>query len=85
MSTRDHISQLVRAAGLFAAYLLLPLHLVLSVGYVSARQFVHFRLTPLQELPYQWIVKSLLPIDAFLLVLGGAVVTVRNFKVHPYP
>lgn len=62
----------------------LPLQIVLSVGYVVARQFLHFQLTPLQELPYRWIVKSLFPVDALLLLLGGAVVTVRNFKFHPY-
>lgn len=161
MSALDRISTLVRGAGLFAAYVLLPIQIVLSVGYVVARQFLHFQLTPLQELEWhlffalvfltlgsaylsdrhvridivrdrmnertraaieilgfflallpftlillylgsipawdafvigersraplglshRWIIKSLIPIGALLLLLAGTVVTARNFKL----
>lgn len=161
MSAIDRISRLVRAAGLFAAYVLLPIQIVLSVGYVVARQFLDFQLTPLQELEWhlffalvfltlgsayladrhvridvlrermsertravieivgfflallpftliifylgsitawdaftigersraplglthRWIIKSLIPIGALLLLLAGSVVTARNFKL----
>ena len=160
MSAIESISRLVRAAGLFAAYVLLPAQIVLSVGYVVARQFLDFQLTPLQELewhlffalvfltlgsaylgdrhvridivrehmsertravieilgfflallpftliilylgsitawdtfaigersraplglPHRWIIKSLIPIGALLLLLAGAVVTIRNVR-----
>lgn len=52
MSAPDRVAALVRAFGLFAAYVLLPAQIILSVGYVVARQFFRFQLTPLQELEW---------------------------------
>lgn len=157
----DSIAAFVRAAGLIAAYILLPAQIILSVGYVVARPFLHFQLTPLQELEWhlffalvfltlgsayladrhvridilrdrmdqrtravieivgffvallpfaliilylgtipawdaftvgersraplglshRWIIKSMIPIGAVLLLLAGVVVTLRNIKV----
>lgn len=159
--TVDRIGGFVRTLGLIAACVLLPTQIVLSVGYVVARKFWNFQLTPLQELewhlffglvfltlgsayladrhvridilrdrmserlralieiagfflalvpfctiviylgtsfawdsfiigehsraplglPYRWIVKSLIPVGALLLLLAGFVVTVRNVSV----
>jgi TRAP-type mannitol/chloroaromatic compound transport system permease small subunit len=161
MSVVDRIATLVRGAGLGAAYILLPTQIVLSVGYVIARQFFHFQLTPWQELewhlffalvfltlgsayladrhvridilrermsersraiieiagfflallpfaliliylgatpawdsfvvaersraplglPYRWIIKSMIPLGALLLLLAGVVVTMRNIGI----
>jgi TRAP-type mannitol/chloroaromatic compound transport system permease small subunit len=161
MPAIDRIATLVRVAGLGAAYILLPIQIVLSVGYVIARQFFHFQLTPWQELewhlffalvfltlgnayladrhvridivrdrmsertramieiagfflallpfalvliylgttpawdsfmvgersraplglPYRWIIKSMIPVGALLLLLSGVVVTLRNVRI----
>jgi TRAP-type mannitol/chloroaromatic compound transport system permease small subunit len=158
---QDRIAAFVRGVGVFAACVLLPTQIVLSVGYVVARRFINFQLTPLQELEWhlffglvfltlgaayladrhvridilrdrmgertraiieiggfclallpfcviiiylgtsfawdafivgehsraplglshRWIIKSMMPIGALLLLLAGFVVTLRNFKL----
>ena len=165
MLALDRVAAFVRAVGLVAACVLLPAQIVLSAGYVIARQFLHFQLTPLQELEWhlffatvfltlgsayladrhvridilrdrmsvrtravieiggfflallpfsliviylgtipawdaftvgersraplglshRWIIKSMIPVGALLLLLAGLVVTFRNFKLLSRP
>ena len=75
MSALDLISRLVRAAGLFGAYVLLPIQIVLSVGYVVARQFLHFQLTPFQELEWH------LFFALVFLTLGSASLADRHVRI----
>lgn len=161
MPALDRIAAFVRVVGLVAACVLLPAQILLSAGSAVARRFLHFQLTPVQELEWhlffalvfltlgsayladrhvridilrdrmskrtralieisgfflallpfclivlylgtipaweaftigersraplglshRWIVKSMIPIGALLLLLAGLVVAVRNFKL----
>ena len=165
MSALDRIAAGVRMVGLAAACVLLPLQILVSVGYVVARQFLHFQATPYQGLewhlffafvfltfgstyladrhvridiardrlsertraaieiggfflallpfcliiiylgtlaawdafalgersraalglPHRWIIKSTIPLGAFLLLLAGVVVTLRNIEIVSQP
>ena len=75
MSALDRIAALVRGAGLFAAYVLLPAQIILSVGYVIARKFLHFQLTPLQELEWH------LFFALVFLTLGSAYLADRHVRI----
>lgn len=165
MLALDRVAAFVRAVGLVAACVLLPAQIVLSAGSVIARRFLHFQLTPLQELEWhlffalvfltlgsayladrhvridilrdrmsvrtravieiggfflallpfsliviylgtipawdaftvgersraplglshRWVIKSMIPVGALLLLLAGLVVTFRNFKLLSRP
>ena len=165
MLALDRVASFVRAVGLVAACVLLPAQIALSAGSVIARRFLHFQLTPLQELEWhlffalvfltfgsayladrhvridilrdrmsvrtravieiggfflallpfsliviylgtipawdaftvgersraplglshRWIIKSMIPVGALLLLLAGLVVTFRNFKLLSRP
>ena len=165
MPRLDRVATLVRAVGVVAACVLLPAQIVLGVGYVLARRFLSFPLTPFQELewhlffalvfltlgsayladrhvridivrdrlslrtqavieiggfliallpfcliiiylgtvsvwdafmlsersraplglPHRWIIKSMIPIGAALLLLAGAVITLRNLTLALRP
>jgi TRAP-type mannitol/chloroaromatic compound transport system permease small subunit len=165
MLALDRVTAFVRGVGLVAACVLLPAQIVLSAGSVIARRFLHFQLTPLQELEWhlffalvfltlgsayladrhvridilrdrmsartravieiggfflallpfslvviylgtipvwdaftvgersraplglshRWIIKSMIPVGALLLLLAGLVVTFRNFKLLSRP
>jgi TRAP-type mannitol/chloroaromatic compound transport system permease small subunit len=75
MPAVDRIATLVRAAGLGAAYILLPSQIVLSVGYVIARRFFHFQLTPWQELEWH------LFFALVFLTLGSAYLADRHVRI----
>lgn len=165
MPELDRVATVVRAVGVVAACVLLPAQIVLGVGYVIARKFLSFQLTPFQELewhlffalvfltlgsayladrhvridivrdrlsmrtravieiggflvallpfcliiiylgtisawdafmlgersraplglPYRWIIKSMIPIGAVLLLLAGTVVALRNLTLALRP
>jgi TRAP-type mannitol/chloroaromatic compound transport system permease small subunit len=75
MPVADRIATLVRIAGLGAAYILLPIQIVLSVGYVVARKFSHFQLTPWQELEWH------LFFALVFLTLGSAYLADRHVRI----
>lgn len=75
MPVADRIATLVRIAGLGAAYILLPIQIVLSVGYVVAREFFYFQLTPWQELEWH------LFFALVFLTLGSAYLADRHVRI----
>ncbi len=75
MRALDWTAALVRFVGLVAACVLLPAQIVLSVGYVVARQFANFQLTPLQELEWH------LFFGLVFLTLGGAYLADRHVRI----
>lgn len=75
MSALDHIAAGVRAVGVFAACVLIPAQIVLGAGYVIARQFFHFQLTPLQELEWHFFFALV------FLTLGAAYLADRHVRI----
>ena len=75
MPTTERIAAFVRLVGLVAACVLLPAQIVLSAGSVIARRFLHFQLTPVQELEWH------LFFALVFLTLGSAYLADRHVRI----
>ena len=71
----ERAAALVRVVGVVAACVLLPMQIVLGVGYVIARKFLSFQLTPFQELEWH------LFFALVFLTLGSAYLADRHVRI----
>lgn len=71
----DRLATVVRVVGVVAACVLLPVQIVLGVGYVIARKFLSFQLTPFQELEWH------LFFALVFLTLGSAYLADRHVRI----
>lgn len=75
MPATERVAGFVRLVGLVAACVLLPAQIVLSAGAVIARRFLHFQLTPVQELEWH------LFFALVFLTLGSAYLADRHVRI----